>query len=84
MLAVQLHVLENCNRRSNMWLQDLPEIVRTQDLVFTLTKIFISLLCKPEDTHIEIEQIHRALQPQSQDPSCLRDVIFRIHHYTLK
>lgn len=72
------------NRRKNIRIQGLPETVRTQDLFATLMKVFNALLGKPEDTHIEIDRAHRALQPQSQDSSRPRDVICQIQLYSVK
>lgn len=47
-LAAHFDNLENCNRRNNIRLRGLPEAVRKQDLVPTLTKIFSLLLKKTE------------------------------------
>lgn len=83
-LISQLDNLENRNRRNNIRLRGVPESVRAVDLIPTLTKLFNAILNKEPETCIEFERAHRALRPQSADPAHPRDVVYRIHLYSLK
>lgn len=83
-LISQLDDLENRNRRNNIRLRGIPESVQTQDLIPSLTKLFNTILGREPETTIAFDRAHRALRPQSSDPTRPRDVICRIHLYSLK
>lgn len=77
-LITQIDDLENQNRRNNIHLRGVPELMRTPDLIPSLTKLCNSLLGKEPDEHIEFDRAHRALWPWPQDVVC------RIHQYSMK
>lgn len=83
-LISQLDDLENRNRRNNIRLKGVPESIHATALIPTLTKFFNTILNKEPDTSIEFDRAHRALRPQSTDPARPRDVVCRIHLYSLK
>lgn len=83
-LVSQLDDLENRNRRNIIRLRGVPEMVRSQDLIPSLTKLFSSLLGKAPDAPIEFDYAHGALWPQSPDPIQPRDIICRVHLHSLK
>lgn len=83
-LITQMDDQENRNRRNNVRLRGVPESIRPQDLTISLTRFFNSILGRGPEEKIELDRAHRALRPQSTDPSRPRDVICRIHLYSLK
>lgn len=50
----------------------------------TATSIFNTLLQRPQDSPIEIDRIHQIPSRPGGDPQAPRDVLCRIHFYTLK
>lgn len=83
-LISQMDDQENRNRRNNIRLRGVPELVRPQDLIPSLTKLFNNILGKDPGDRIEFDRAHRALRPQNADSSRPRDVVCRVHLYSLK
>lgn len=83
-LLCQLDDAENRSRRANIRVRGLPEATGPRDIVPTLEGIFREILGLPNTTAIEIDRAHRALRPPSQDVDNPRDVICKLHKYTLK
>lgn len=83
-LITQLDDQENRSRRNNVRLRGVPESIRPQDLAASLTKLFNSILGRSPEDKVELDRAHRALRPQSPDSARPRDVICRIHLYSLK
>lgn len=84
MVALQQDDLENRHRRNNVRIRGLPEATTGPDLAPTVQGIFNSLLNKPPTNHIELDRTHRTPGPRNQDPLRPRDVVCRIHFYTVK
>lgn len=79
---LQLH-LEDRSRRNNLGLMGLPEATGTEDLQVTVSAIFRMVLKSPQLT-VEMDRVHRALGPRSNDPERPRDVICCLHCYPQK
>lgn len=72
---------ENRNRRNNL---RISEFISTTDILPTLKKIFNDLMGAEESSPIEIDRAHRTLGPKSQDPGRPRDILCRLHYFTVK
>lgn len=83
-LLCQLDDMENRSRRANIRIRGLPEATGAKDIIPTLEGIFREILGLPNTVAIEIDRAHRALRPPSQDMNNPRDVICKLHKYTLK
>ena len=83
-LLTQLDDYENRSRRSNIRIRGLPEATGASDIVPTLQGIFKELLGLSPNDKVEIDRAHRALRPQSQDAENPRDIICKLHRYTVK
>lgn len=83
-LINQMDDQENHSRQNNIRLRGIPESVRPQDLIPSLTKLFNTIFGKYPKDKIEFDRAHRALRPQSADPSRPQDVVCRVHLYSLK
>lgn len=75
---------ENRNRRNNLRIRGIPETVANANILPSLQKLFNDLLGDPETSPIEIDRAHRTLGPKSQDPNRSRDILCRIHYFTVK
>lgn len=75
---------ENRNRRNNLRIRGVPESVTTANILPTLKKLFNDLLGNPETSPIEIDRAHRTLGPKNPDPNRPRDILCRIHYFTVK
>lgn len=75
---------ENRARRNNIRIRGLPESVETKDLAPAVIAMFNELLQKDKDAPLELDRIHRALGPKSQNLEHPRDVICRVHFYAVK
>lgn len=49
-----------------------------------LPRLFNGLLGAEDNAPIETDRAHRTLGPKSQDPKGLRDILCRIHYFTVK
>lgn len=78
-----LEDLDNRGRRNNIRVRGLPEATQEEDLPSTLQAIFNNILGHPEHQRIKLDRAHRALHPRGP-VSRPRDVICRVHNYTLK
>lgn len=83
-LLCQLDDTENRSRRANIRIRGLPEATGPRDIIPTLEGIFKEILGLPATATIEIDRAHRALKPPSQDANNPRDIICKLHKYTLK
>ena len=83
-LLCHLDDMENRSRRANIRIRGLPEATSARDIVPTLEDIFKDILGLPATAVVEIDRAHRALKPPSQDVNNPRDVICKLHKYTLK
>lgn len=75
---------ENRNRRNNLRVRGIPESVTTPNIMPTLNKLFNNLLGDPEGSQIEMDRAHRTLGPKNPDPNRPRDVVCRLHYFTVK
>ncbi|KAG8580053.1 hypothetical protein GDO81_007107 [Engystomops pustulosus] len=84
--ALQQHMddIENRSRRNNLRIKGLPESVQPATLFSTITEILNGILGRPPNTPIEIDRAHRALRPLDLNAQIPRDVVCRIHFYSLK
>lgn len=83
-LLYQLDDVENWSRRVNIRIRGLPEATGPRDIIPTLQGVFTQILGKEAPDNIEIDRAHRALRPPSDDPDKPRDIICKLHKYTLK
>lgn len=82
-LQLPLEDLEDRSRSNNLRLRGLPEATGAEDLAATVTAIFQEILGASPPS-LELDRVHRALGPKSNDPDRPRDVLCRIHHYNQK
>lgn len=87
----QIHMLfaiaedhENRNRRNNLRIRGIPETISTAQILPTLKRLFNDLLETEETSPIEIDRAHRTLGPKNQDPNRPRDILCRLHYFTVK
>ena len=83
-LLCHLDDIENRSRRANIRIRGLPEATGARDIAPTLQDIFKDILGLPATAVVEIDRAHRALKPPSQDENNPRDIICKLHKYTLK
>lgn len=85
MVNLQLHLedLENKSRRNNLRLRGLPEATDTEDFSATVSAIFQRVLKSPLLT-VELDRVHRALGPRSNNPERPRYVVCHLHLYPQK
>lgn len=79
-LQLHLEELEDRSRRNNLRLGGRPESSGVEDLQVTVNAIFQVVLKSSQKT-VELDRIHRAVGPRSNDPERPRDFVCRIHHY---
>lgn len=86
MLALQNHLddLENRHRRNNVRIRGVPERVSGDSIKTTILAIFRTVLGGDPTRSIELDRVHRSLGPVPEDPARSRDIICRIHLYTIK
>lgn len=87
----QIHMLfaiaedhENRNRRNNLRVRGIPESVPTAQILPTLKRLFNNLLEVADTSPLEIDRAHRTLGPKNQDPNRPRDILCRMHYFTVK
>lgn len=83
-LLSQLDNFENRSRRANIRTRGMPEATAPKDIIPSLQGIFREILELPDTAPIEIDRAHRALKPPSQDVDNPRDIICKLHKYTIK
>lgn len=83
-LLDQMDDFENRASRVNIHIRGLPEATGPRDIVPTVQGVFKKILGHQTPDHIEINQIHRALRPPSEDPDKPRHIICKLHKYSLK
>lgn len=84
-IALQLHLenIKDRSRRNNLWLRGIPKGTESESFRETVREIVRTVLEDPEIA-IELDRVHRALGPRSEDPNRPRDVVCRLHRYTQK
>lgn len=75
---------ENRSRRNNIRVRGLPEATSGSDLRATIVAIFNRLLDKPPTDELELDRVHRVQGPRRGDDPAPRDVLARVHYYTIK
>lgn len=75
---------ENRNRRNNVRIRGVPETVTTPNILPTIRRFFNDLLGNVEDAAMEIDRAHRTLGPKNPDPNRPRDILCRLHYFTVK
>lgn len=83
-LLDQLYDVENRRHRVIVHIRGLPEATAHRNIVPTLQGIFKQILGREAPDHIETDRAHRALRSPSDDPDKPRDIIFKLHKYSLK
>lgn len=70
-VSLQLHLeeMEDQSRQNNLWLRGLPEATGPADLADTVTDIFKRVMGKQLLESLELDRIHIALGPRSNDPT---------------
>lgn len=81
-LQVQLDGLEDHGRRNNLRLQGLPETTDRENLWDTVMLIFKRMLTGKVPPYMEMDRLHRVLEPRPPDSSNPRDVICHMHYYS--
>ncbi|CAH2293706.1 Hypothetical predicted protein [Pelobates cultripes] len=77
--------LNNRGRRNNLRVRGIPEAQGDQeDIRDTLQNLFNKILQRATDTPILLDRAHRAVRPQGLPQDTPRDIICRVHYYTLK
>lgn len=74
---------ENCSRRNNIKLRGIQEATARGNVRATVTAIFNLLLDKSPSEELELDQCTEYRDPLG-DASLPRDVIARVHFYTIK
>lgn len=75
---------ENRSCRHNIRLQGLPEATTGTDLKPLVTAILNTVLGREASFPIELDRVHRVGGIKRDRNDCLRDVLCRVHYYTLK
>lgn len=75
---------ENRNCRNNLRICGIPESLPAANILPKLKRLFNNLLGTEENAEIEINRAHRTLGPKSQDPNQPKDILCRIHYFTVK
>lgn len=75
---------ENRSRRNNIRVRGLPEATSGGDLRATIVAIFNRLLDKPPTAELELDHVHRVQGPRGGDDLAPRDILARVHYYTIK
>lgn len=75
---------ENRSRRNNIRVRGLPEATSGSDLRATIVAIFNRLLDKPPTAELELDRVHRVQGPRGGDDLAPRDILARVHYYTIK
>lgn len=76
--------LEDRTRRNNVRLRGIPEATSAQDLRATVVGIFNTLMNKPVSEHVELDRVHRTPGYRNPNMTRPRDVLCRVHYYTVK
>uniref|UniRef100_A0A8C5W7Z5 L1 transposable element RRM domain-containing protein n=1 Tax=Leptobrachium leishanense TaxID=445787 RepID=A0A8C5W7Z5_9ANUR len=76
--------LDNRGRRNNIRIRGLPESEGTENLDLIIQTLFNELLQRPPDTPIQLDRAHRALRGRGAPTATPRDVICRVHLFSLK
>lgn len=80
----QLDDFENRDCRQNIQIRDLPEKYNSNDLLVTIQKLFSQIMGSAASEHVEIDRVHRTTPFVSQNKDRPRDVICKIHKYSVK
>lgn len=80
----QLDDYENRDRRQNIRIKGLSETIQTTDLTSVAQKVFCQIMGTSIPESIEIDRIHRVPTYSTQNREKARDVICRLHKYTIK
>lgn len=83
-LQLQQDDSENRSRRNNIRVRGLTEEIPGPELRITVTRIFNKLLNRDSTTDIEMDRVHRVQAPRSAGEGYPRDVLVRVHFYSLK
>lgn len=76
--------LENCNRRNNLRIRGLPEVILQDQLAPTITSILNQYVGRDPTADILLERVHRTAGPISPSQDRPRDILCRVHYYHLK
>ncbi|MEE6487267.1 hypothetical protein FKM82_014849 [Ascaphus truei] len=79
-LTEVLEDTENCARRINLSLRNIPETVLAEALEEFVRKLFQTLLPDITEEKLLLDRVHRALGPKQPDPNKMRDA----HYYMVK
>lgn len=80
----QLDDYENRDRRQNICIKGFHESIQTPELVSTVQKIFCQILGDFALESIETDRAHRTPSHNAQKVETPRDVICKVHKYTVK
>ncbi|KAM9311579.1 rap guanine nucleotide exchange factor 6-like [Gastrophryne carolinensis] len=83
-LRLQTDDQENRNRRNNLKIRGIPESVRSETLRPLAMEMFNFMLGRPPDAELLIDRIHRVAGRPARAPQAPRDVLCRIHFFTIK
>uniref|UniRef100_A0A8C5PLJ3 Uncharacterized protein n=2 Tax=Leptobrachium leishanense TaxID=445787 RepID=A0A8C5PLJ3_9ANUR len=83
-MELALEDVANRSRRNNIRLRGLPESVQTRELHETVLGLLKRLVPEVPPAKLLMDRIHRALRAPRADSQQPRDVIFRLHYYTVK
>lgn len=75
---------ENRDRRQNICIRGLPEVKRAPDLLLTVIGLFCQILGVSKPDTNEIDRVHSALFYVPQNADRPRDVICKLHRYSVK
>lgn len=82
-LLDQLYDYENRDRHQNIHIRNLPEATRAPDLLLTMQDLFLQIFWDSAPDNIEVDRIHRVLLPAFNNIAKPRDVICRLHRYSV-
>ncbi|CAH2275924.1 Hypothetical predicted protein [Pelobates cultripes] len=75
---------EDRDRRNNIRIRGIPENVSPQDLTHYVQKLFKSLIPSMTDADLRLDRTHRLPKPRHLPATIPRDVITRLHYFTVK
>lgn len=80
----QLDDFENRDRRQNIRIWNLPEKYKSDDLLVTVQKLFLKIMGPKVPEQVEIDRVHRITSFTNQNKDRPRDVICKLHKYSVK
>lgn len=80
----QLDNFKNRDRRQNIRIRGLPEKYHSSDLPVVVQKFFCQIMGTSAPESVEMDRVHRVTSYGNQNNDKPRDVICKLHKYSMK